>query len=161
AAIFVMSDGKLRLEDLEFKLRPSNAEYLSQSVVNLLGGGQCTMKDCAVTLDRAGRETALHVASLSEPGKAMMKMDSAPPTLEMENCIVRGDGDLALSRGGQPFDIRLRNSLAVLRGSLLQIVQAEAGAAGAQRSALSLVHVTSYLDGPVLRMQAGKELKDL
>lgn len=162
AALFALYDGKLRLEDLEFRLRPANAEYESQAVVALVGGGQCSLKNCTITLDRASKETALSVATLSEPAMAMMKMDTQAPLLELENCLVRGDGDLARSRTGKPFDIRLRNTLLALNGSLL-LAEADGGGAtaGSQRSVLSLSRVTSYLAGPLIRLQAGKDFKAL
>ena len=101
AALFVVHDGLLQLEGLEFRLRPGRDDYKAQAVVALVGGGQCALKDCTVTLERAG-QTALALATLSEASKAMMKMEVLPAKLTLDNCCVRGDGDLLVSRGGAP-----------------------------------------------------------
>lgn len=163
ASLFTLYDGKLRLEDLEFRLRPANAEYQSLNVVSLVGGGQCILKDCLVTLDRAGTECAMSVASFREPGKAMMRMEAKATQLDMDNCVVRGDGDLIAARGSRAFDFKVRNTLAVLHGSLVSIEAEGDGLppTGALKAVATLSHVTTYLTGPLIRLQATKDLKGL
>src|SRR5262249_62370926 len=96
---------------------------LSQAVATLVGDGQCSFKDCVMTLDQAGRGTALSVVTLAD-GSGAMKMKgqpglaSAPPRLAFDNCFVRGKGDLIWSRGSRPFDLDLKNSLVAPDGNL-------------------------------------------
>jgi hypothetical protein len=166
AALFRVYNGKLRLEDLEIRLQPSREAFKSQTVVSFLGDGECVLKGCLITLDRTGRKTALAVAVLTEPGQLMKKADAeqAPgPRFVLENCFVRGQGDLISSRGGQPAELTVKNSLIALNGSLLNVegdrdkdLPAPAGSLIAR-----LIKVTTYLRGNLIRVRAGKELKSL
>jgi hypothetical protein len=172
AALFHVHDGKLRLEDLEFRLRPGSDEFKAQSLIALVGDGQCTLRRCVVTLDRAGRETSLAVAALPEAGK-VMRTDMPPgrsrdqgPRLVLEDCLVRGEGDLVCVRcqqAGRPVELEVKNTLAALGGSLLNVeVGADAAApAAAQKVVVRLAQVTTYLGHHLIQLQAGKDLKGL
>jgi hypothetical protein len=169
AALFHVHEGKLHLEELEFRLRPGSDEFKAQALVALVGDGQCSLKRCVVTLDRAGRDVSLALATLSEAGK-VMRMDMAPgrspdqgPRLALEECLVRGEGDLIWSRAGRPFEFEARNTLAALTGSLLNVeVGADAPVPpAAQKVVVSASRMTTYLGGHLIRLQAGKDLKGL
>src|SRR5206468_262301 len=45
AALFRVYDGQLRLESLEFQLAPGSSPFKAQTVVAVMGDGQCTLKD--------------------------------------------------------------------------------------------------------------------
>ncbi len=71
-ALFRVSDGALKLEGLEFSLEP-NDKFNRQTLIDLAGQGRCVLTNCLITLDGRYRpQTRLAVASLSDPGKAMM-----------------------------------------------------------------------------------------
>ena len=161
ASLFAIYDGKLHLEDLEFRLRPAPKHH-AQSVVALLGG-QCTFKDCQVTLDRGGTDVALSLAVLPERAKEMMKAEGKPPALELVNCLVRGDGDLVDGHGSRPFDLKVQNTLAVLGGALLNLEPDADGqpASPSGQAVLAFARLTAYLGGPLIRLQAGKDVKSL
>jgi hypothetical protein len=176
-ALFRVHDGKLRLEGLEFRLRPSKSEagrnearaQTAVALVALVGDGDCCLKNCVVTLDRARQETALALATLNEAGK-VMKIDMPParsreqgPRLSLENCLVRGEGDLLWSRASRPCELTAQQTVAALKGSLLN-VEAPADAAappGGHKVVVSLTQVTTYLGGHLIRLVAGKDLKGL
>jgi serine/threonine protein kinase len=168
ASMFRVHDGKLHLEGLEFRLQPAD-KFHSQAVATLVGDGQCTFKDCVVTLDPAGQETALAVAALADSAAAMkMKGQppgpvSASPRLAFDNCFVRGKGDLIWGRGSRPFDLDLKNSLVALDGNLLNVEAAENAAAVMSMPNVNatLGHTTAYLSGYAVRLKAGKDLKAL
>jgi hypothetical protein len=165
--LFRLHDGKLQLEKLEFLLRPSRGDFEVQAVVQLVGNGQCSFKDCILTFDQA-RDTHLALATLADPGKTMksetsLRSAEQGPLLSLENCFVRGEGDLIWGRISRPFALTATNILAALTGSLLHVeIQAEAAAAqpGAQMEA-HLSHITTYLGGPLVHFHAGKDLKGL
>jgi hypothetical protein len=169
AALFAVHGGRLVLEGLEFRLRPDRAGFKAQAVVDLVGDGQCVFKDCVVTLDRAGQETALAAATLSEAGKAMTadmpgaRPREQGPRLVLEGCLVRGEGDLVRSRASRPCELEVKNTLAALTGSFLNVeVGPDAPAAAAGQKVLArLTHVTTYLAGSLLRIHAGRDLKGL
>src|SRR5205823_14579284 len=70
ASLFRVHDGQLRLEQLEFLLKPTQAGFKSQTVATVVGAGQCSFKDCVATLD--GTE-GVHLAlvTLADPNSAM------------------------------------------------------------------------------------------
>jgi hypothetical protein len=160
AALFRLHDGKLHLEGLQFHLRPANPRFKAQSVVAALGEGECTFKDCVITLEQAF-DTRLAAVTLADlPG--VMKMDRPAaavrphPAFAFTNCFVRGDGDLIAARAGRPFDLRADNLLVALGGSFLNREAADDAAAvpADVADALQLRHVTAYLGGSLVRFHA-------
>jgi hypothetical protein len=118
-----------------------------------------------VTLDRNGRKALLALATLPDPGK-VMKMDMGPettrvPGLVVEGCFVRGDGDLVWGRASRPCELDVRKSLVVLTGSLLNVEAGKEVPASAGPMVASLKQVTTCLQGHLLRVRAGKDLKGL
>src|SRR5262249_14025616 len=129
AFLFRAHDGKLTVKALEFLLKPGKAGFKTQSVVEVIGEGSCTLLHCVVTLDRAGMEVPLTVVKLADPTQAM-KMDgpgpAAPapaqaPALGFEDCFVRGDGDLLRVSASRPFTLDARNCLFALAGSAVYV----------------------------------------
>jgi hypothetical protein len=166
AAMFQLYDGKLRLEGLEFRLQPA-AEFRSQTVVSLIGDGQCGFKKCVLTLDPEGQDTAVAAATLADNAD-VMKMKGQPPPgqsphLTFDTCFVRGRGDLVWSRVSRPFDLELKDSLVALDGNALTVEVAEAAAMvkDVPNVNASATHSTAYLTGSFLRLKVGKDLKAL
>ncbi len=165
-SLFRVYDGKLTLENLEIRLRAREG-FEALGVVSLVGNGQCVLKGCLVTLDRGGQQAVSPaVASLRDPGK-FMKMDMRPreqaPQLVVEQCFVRGEGDLVRVRASRAAEFRVLQSLVVLTGSLVN-VEAEVPREAPPATALmvaTLRQTTTYLQGPLLRVQAGKDPKGL
>src|SRR5205085_64382 len=144
-ALFRLHDGSLRLENLEFYLRPSRPEFTAQAVVDIVGDGQCTLKECAVTLDQPGR-ARLAVATLSDAG-GFMRMDPPPrnqnPRLRLERSFVRGEGDLVVIRGSRAFDFETEQALIVLSGSFLNVDGAVKDTSPAPTVQVRMSHVTA------------------
>jgi serine/threonine protein kinase len=167
SALFRVHGGSLRLEHLGIRLQPSREGFDVQAVAVLIDNAQCTLEDCVLTLDRAGQnKTALAVAILPRPGKFMTVDMPTKGTgekgarLTMENCFVRGEGDLLLSQCSRPVKLGLKNSLVALSGSLLGIEAGGKEAPPDSQVVLNLDHVTTYLGGPLLRV-TGKDLRTM
>jgi serine/threonine protein kinase len=168
-ALIRVYDGKLHLAGLEFRVRPSNKDFKVQAVVALMGLGDCSIADCVATLDRGGQEAVvLALATLNETGKMKRDMPTARsrdvgPRLRLENCFVRGEGDLFWGRVSRPCKLELNNCLAALKGSLLNLeISADASAPpAAHKVVTSLSHVTTYLSGHLIRLGGGKDIKNL
>ncbi len=168
-ALFHVYDGNLKLDGLQFVLRPDK-DFRRQSVVDLAGQGQCYFKNCAVTLDRSAMPplsaTQLAVASLSDPSKVMMqppRPTDQSPLLSLDGCFIRGDGNLIDCQTGRPLEVKATNSLAVLKGSLLNV---EIGPdttppASTGQMTLTLARVTTYLTGNLIHLRAGKDYHTL
>jgi hypothetical protein len=164
-SLFRLHEGKLRLEALEFRLTPPRRKKPTlQTLVALAGDGECSLRQCVVTLQQSG-ETRLALATLTEPGK-VMKLDMLPtrsrdqgPKLSLEGCFVRGEGDLLWTRATRPFGLEAKRTLAALSGSLLSLgVLPDARAPeDSQRTQVSLQDVTAYVGGPLVRLATGKD----
>jgi hypothetical protein len=168
-ALLRVYDGRLVLEGLEFLLSPGK-KFSALSLVELVGDGECLLRGCVVTLDRpADSTTPLAVATLVKGGK-VMRTDVTParaadvgPLLTLEGCLVRGEGDLLWGRGCRPCGLAVKDTLAALGGSFLNVEvppDAPAVVAG-QNVKLELEQVTTYLGGNFIRLAAGKDLKGL
>src|SRR5262249_31163424 len=149
ASLFRLQGGKLRLEGLEFVLKPDQDEFDSQSVVAIAGGGQCEFKNCLITLNQDKRKAALALAVLT-PSAGVMRSDAQRPTVAVDHCFVRGEGDLIWDRNGRPVVVRADNTLVALTGSLLNLESRE-DAADKKAVELNLTKVTAYLGGYLVR----------
>ncbi|MBY0528326.1 MAG: serine/threonine protein kinase [Gemmataceae bacterium] len=159
-ALFRVLDGKVNFEDLEFLLKPQRTEFKAQSVVMVAGDGQCSFKNCLATLEPA-KDVPLSFATLADPSTVMKMEPMAPrqqgPRLRLENCFVRGDGDLVTVRASRPFSLEIEDSLVVLDGSFL-VVDGNPKEAPAKPSAhLSVRQVTAVLSDHLVLLRAGKE----
>src|SRR5205807_1865155 len=106
AAMFRVYDGQLRLESLEFQLAPGSSPFKAQTVVAVMGDGQCTLKDCLVTLD-GGKEVPLALVTVADQA-GIMKMEpqaagQQDPRITIDSCFVRGTGNLVAVRASRPF----------------------------------------------------------
>jgi hypothetical protein len=167
AALFRLHDAQLNLEDLQFRLlpRPVQAQREeSQAVVKLVGVGFCQFKRCLVTLDkRRADDVKLAVVVLDDPVDAM-KMGVAPPRqapkIRLDQCFVRGQGDLVPVRVSRQFELEVEGSMLALSGSLLTI-DANPKEIIDKPAQVSLKKVTAYLGEHLLWMRANDEGKGL
>jgi serine/threonine protein kinase len=164
-ALFHVYDGSLKLEGLGFILQPNDG-FRRQSVIDLAGQGQCSLKNCLVTLDRSLMPpltaTLLAVASLSDPGKSMMQPTrpaDQSAQLNLDGCFIRGDGDLIDCQTSRPLDLKANNTLVALKGSFLNVeIASDAPTASATgQMTLTLTRVTTYLTGNLIHLRAGKD----
>lgn len=166
-ALFRVHDGLLRLEGLEFRL-PGRSPSRVQTVVSLAGNGECVLRECIATLQRSG-EKVLALATLGEPGKVMkldmptLRSTSQGPRLALEGCLVRGEGDLLWSRVNRPFVLDVKDSLAMLSGSLVHLEPAgdERPGQPGPRVKIGVDQTTAYLGGPLLLLNAAREPRGL
>ena len=124
AALIRLLDGEVRLEGLEFALRPGRSEYRSQAVVAVAGSGSCTFHECAITLEEIDGVTLSAVLlpdadPIPRASGGRPPPSSSPARVRFETCFVRGKGDLFATRAGRRFELDLDNTLAALDGSLV------------------------------------------
>jgi hypothetical protein len=162
AALFRLYDGRLRLEGLEVRLKPTQAGFNSQVGVAVLGKGQATFSGCLFTLDgEAGAKPDLAAAAVADPAGAMMRMGDVQGTAKVlfENCFARGQGDLVLGRSARAYELEARNVLAALTGSLLAQETGLDQPANGQEVKVTLDRVTTWLNGPAVRTRAAREAR--
>jgi serine/threonine protein kinase len=166
-ALFRIHDGQLRLEQLEFRLRPrerptKGGQKESQAVVSVGDVGQCTFKQCVVTLAAEDIEEArFAVVTLVNP-KDVMKMGQpgrrTVPEVHMDGCFVRGKGDLVAVPVSRPFDFEAKQSLIALAGSLFSITgKSEDQPATTPLTSIRLAHLTTYLTEHLVLVRANPD----
>jgi serine/threonine protein kinase len=157
SALFKIYSGQVIFQDLRFRLKPDRVH----AIVAIPGGGQCIFRNCAVTLEEGDD---LAVANLADPhGEMLMGMatpDKWTPRLTFENCFIRGRGRLLAVHGSRPFDLRLKNTLAVLDGSLIAVEPSSVEFGEASRAWVTLDHVTTYLTKNLLAQKAADKRPD-
>jgi serine/threonine protein kinase len=167
AAFFRMFDAKLVVDRLEFALiEPSQANFKAQAVVFMIGNGSCTFKNCVITmrssdaLKHAGH-APLSLVSLADPEEAMqmpVPSERTMPEIQMENCFVRGEGEVVTMRGSRPLKLGLNNVLVGLAGSLLTLQAVGKEPAADSAAYVSLKSVSAFVTEPLLAFHtaAGK-----
>jgi hypothetical protein len=160
AALFRLFDSHLRLEGLQIHLAPGGMNYKSQAVVAMMGDGQLSMKDCLVTLEKS-RETPMYVVLLADPN-GVLRMDQQPsgqaePRVQLDNCYIRGAGDLMFVRASRPFELRVENSLVALDGSFLMVDGSSKDPGMRNRSEIVLKQVTTYLTDHLIWLRASRQ----
>jgi serine/threonine protein kinase len=159
AALFHLHDGQLTLEQLEFRLLPGRSEFTAQAVVAVMGNGQCTLRDCVITLET--KEIPLTLVTLPDASGVMQmgpSLQQQSPKVSIENCFVRGAGDLLSLRTSRPFELKVEDSLVALDGSLV-IVDGNSKEASTRmgHSEITLKQVTTYLTEHLIWLRASKE----
>jgi hypothetical protein len=159
-ALFLIDEGSLVLENVGVRVVPLKDEALKvQSLVAITGSGRCALRGCSVTLGGEGGPR-LAVVSLADPASAMMGVGSRPtpgekPAVEIEDCFVRGHGDLVTVRVSRPFDLRARNAVFALAGSVLSIDGHKAdNAVPADPALVAFEAVTAYTTQYLIAMRA-------
>jgi len=158
-ALFKLFGGQLILENLRFRLKADRAP----AIVALPGGGSCTFRSCSVTFED-GEDFAL--VSLADPrGEMMMMGTSTPdkwptPRIVVEGSFVRGRGRVLQVNASRPFELRMKDTLTVLDGSLIHVEASAADWSEASPAMVSLDHGTTYLTKPLLVMRAAEKRTD-
>jgi hypothetical protein len=126
-------------------------------VVGLPGGGRCLFRNCVFTLDDS-EGAGLSVVTLADPvGEMMMNMavDKLPmPKVTFDRCFIRGKGRLVHVKGSRPFELDVKDTLAVLDGTMVDVEPTTADVSGAGIANIHLSQLSAYLGGPLLRLQA-------
>jgi hypothetical protein len=160
AALFRLHDGQLKLEQLEFRLSPDRAGFKAQTVVALMGDGQCELKNCVATLDGT-RDVPLSLLTLAD-SSAVMRMNPAAMAsqiarISITNSFVRGTGQVLVVPASRPFEFRLEESLAALDGSLITIDGNRKDPNTKSHTGITLQKSTTYLTEHLVLLRAARE----
>ena len=147
-------------EQLGSVLAIASENYSAQSVVMVMGDGQCNVKDCIAALkDDYG--TPLSLVTLSDPSM-VMKMAQAngqqqTPSISISGSVVRGNGQFLTVRVSRPFELRAEDSLIALTGSFLLMEGNPKDAMARGTADITLNHLTTYLTDQLFLLRAIKE----
>lgn len=166
AAIFRLHDGQLKLENLEFVLPPPlPAEAVmpgfdGQSIVMMLGDGQCLLKECVVTL-KEPRQIPLACVAIADTARIRKMMEPSTreqvPRVRLERCFIRGEADLVAVRASRRFELDVEDSLVVLDGSLMVVSGNPGDPATRPPAIVRLKRTLAYLADHLLWLQACKD----
>lgn len=162
AALFRLYESHLRLEELEIHLAPARSEFKAQSVVAIMGDGQVSMKDCLVTLEEV-KDVPFYMIAIFDPaGSGVIRMDPQPmgqlePRVHLDNCFIRGAGDMLAVRSSRPFELRVENTVVALDGSFLVVDGAAKDPGMRNRGDITLKQVTTYLNDYLIVLRAYRE----
>lgn len=161
AILFRLHDGELNFENLALRLgvlREREATR-SQALVSISGTGKVRFRNCSAVLEEDAAPLA-SVVVLADPTGSMMGSAGKPPrpgqpTIEFENCFVRGAGEMVFVRASRPFSLDLRNTLLALEGSML-LVDGNRPEAGfpSDGAMVTLDRITAYLTDYLVHLRA-------
>lgn len=154
--MFKLYGGKLVLDGLHFRLPADRAP----AVAVLPGGGQLEIRNAVITLED-GEDMA--AVTFTDPRGEMMMMGggtSAPinwpvPKVTLENVFIRGKGHLLNVKGSRPFELDVKNVLAAVDDTLIDIDPSTADPSSAGSGVIRLSRTTAYLGGSLLHIRAG------
>jgi serine/threonine protein kinase len=163
SAWFEVYKGKLRLEGLEVRLSP-RGDSKCGALISFLGDGECVLKNCLITLERSSPKTVLALLPRKKMGSKLATPPS--PRLVVENCFIRGQGDLMSMKEGHSAEVTIENSLVALSGSLLNVESDQTEGKDEQLApdaslTLHLQKVTTYLGENLIRLHAAQDIKGL
>jgi hypothetical protein len=153
--------GRLVLDGLHFRLPAGRVP----AVAVLPGGGQIEIRNSVITLEEGEDPAAV---LLTDP-RGEMNMGAAgpadwptPPKVSFENVFVRGKGRLLAVRQSRPFELEVKNALAVLDGTLIDIdpYPAPTDPSMFGTGTVKLTRVTTYLGGSLIHVRAAERKTD-
>jgi hypothetical protein len=157
-ALFQVVDAQLKLEHLELVLAPDATDFKSQTVAALVGGSECTFKDCVLTLRGLAGVPRQAVTVEGGDGRTMPTPAPRPvPRVSFKNCLVRGEGNVVRLPQSRSVEVQAENSAVALDGSFLSASgSAGEGAAVQGEARVQLDRLTAYLTGHLLALEDGK-----
>jgi hypothetical protein len=163
SALLEICNGKLQFDGLEIRFQRSRDSECG-ALLSFFGDGECVFKNCLITLGSSHRKTVLAV--LPEKRMAKSLPSTGVPRLVVENCFIRGQGDLLAMQSGHAAELTLDNSLIALSGSVLNIENDKKDrkyeeSPPTTQLALRLHRVTTYLGEHLIRLRAAKDVKGL
>ena len=142
--------GRLVLDGLQFRLPADRPP----AIAVLPGGGHFELRNAVVTFED-GED--LSAVVLDDPKNQMM-MGTDPrmpiPKVVVENTLLRGKGRLLGVTVSRPFELDVKNTLAALDGTLIDIDPAAADASASGIGHVRLNRVTTYLGESLIRSGA-------
>ncbi len=157
SALFKLYGGKLVLDGLHFRLPADRAP----AIVVLPGGGQLELKNAVITLEDGEELAAIRL--VDPRGEMMMGGGGAPlvPKVTIENVFLRGKGQLLSVKGSRPFEMDVRNVLAAVDDTLIEIEPSMADPSSLGSGVIRLSRVTAYLGGSLLYFRASDKKSEM
>jgi serine/threonine protein kinase len=159
SGLFKLYGGRLVLDGLHFRLPSDRAP----AVAVLPGGGQLEIRNAVITMEDGEDLSAI---TFTDPRTEMMMGTARPdtwpvPKVALENVFLRGKGRLLSVKGSRPFELDVRNGLAALDSSLIDIEPSTADPSSAGSGIVRLNRLTAYLSGCLLQFRAADRKSEM
>ena len=159
-SLFRLVDGEeLVLEGLQIRLRGRPAKSGAgklQSVVTVVGGRRCVLRDCVVTLDPQEDEE-LSAVALADPGGGEMRTgDDRLPAVRFERCLIRGKGRAVSVPSARPFELDMDSCVTALAGAVLDVNPPTKPSPAGAVARVRLTRLTAALSGPLFDLDLGQ-----
>ncbi len=158
--IFKLFGGKITFEQINFDLTPIR-ERVATSIVSLSGAGECTFRNCSITLEDHDELAAVSLG-LGDPQQEKMMMmmegaDKTAPTINFENVFIRGRGEVIRVRSSRTFQCKAANTLVVLDGNFLTVEPTQMDLAAMNPSVVKLDNITTFLSRQLVHQTASEK----
>lgn len=154
------SGGRLVLDGLHFRLPAGRAP----AVAVLPGGGTLEIRNSVITMEE-GEDLA--AVALTDPRGEMIMMGMTGPAewpipkITFENVFIRGKGRLLAVKGSRPFELDVKNALAAIDSTLIDIDPSTADPSAAGSGMVRMNRVTAYLGGSLLHFRASEKKAEM
>jgi serine/threonine protein kinase len=159
AGLFKLYGGRLVLDGLHFRLQADRAP----SIAVVPGGAHLEIRNAVISMED-GED--LSAVTLTDPRGEMMMGGTKPegwpvPKLTLENVFIRGKGRLLAVKGSRPFELSVKNALAALDDTMIDIEPSSADPSSAGSGIVQLTRVTAYLSGSLLHVRASDRKSEM
>jgi hypothetical protein len=154
-SLFKLMEGELTLDGLEFRIKVRGGEVRTAAVVTLVGGRNCTLRNCVVTLEEQADEKAAAVV-LADPTGVMQSAADRRPEVRLQRCLIRGKGRGVWVAAARPFDLDLTQTVTALAGPVVAVDPAAKPPAAGAMARVKFDHVTALLAGPLLDLRPSR-----
>jgi hypothetical protein len=154
--MFKVFGGRLVLDGLQFRLPADRAP----AIAVLPAGGHFELRNAVVTFEDGEDLTAV---VLDDPKNQMMMgtdLRLPIPKVVVEGSLLRGKGRLLAVPASRPFELEVKNTLAALDETLIDIDPAAADPAGGGTGSVHLERVTTYLSESLVSIRAADPRPD-
>jgi len=162
--LITINGGNLLLVDVD--LNVSTSDLLSSDVWTLFSvqkGEQLRLENCQVTLLRESGKAPQLFEFRPAPSDNLMGMDTAnaqanrtPFRVEVENSMIRGEGDVFLVRHAQGLRLSVNNCIVAVTGVLLRSEGEPSSMRQSSPIEMRLVENTLVLNGGLISYEAGE-----
>jgi serine/threonine protein kinase len=155
--LFKVYGGRLVLDGLQFRL-PADR---SPAIATLPAGGHFELRNAVVTFEDGEDLSAVVV---DDPKNQMMMMGTDPrvpiPKIVVERSFLRGKGRLLAVPASRPFELDVKNTLAALDETLIDIDPATADPGMIGTGVIHLTRVTTYLSESLVSIRGADRRPD-
>lgn len=157
-SMMTIAGGRLALLNVQFELEVPSPEVVpadSWSLFALERPEAVELDSCALTIrNRTDEVSFFHVRAVTGADSMMAadELNDEPPTLELENCVIRGEADVLRVSELEPVKLVWDNGLVVTSGHFLVATGGQVAPRHGHAVRISLKHLTAVVGQSFCRL---------